>query len=69
MLKEIEYDTNLRELNQEYLQESKYQVKSLRQGNTKILKKRKLQMNSSFNVKFTYCNFTIKVLEGFMKVI
>ena len=69
MLKEIEYDTNLRELNQEYLQESKYQVKSLRQGNTKILKKRKLQMNSSFNVEFTYCNFTIKALEGFMKVI
>ena len=51
------------------MQESKYQVKSLRQGNTKILEKRKLQMNSSFNVEFAYCNFTIKALEGFMKVI
>lgn len=68
MLKGIEYDTNLRELNQEYLQESKQQVKSLRQGNTKILEKRKLQMNSSFNVEFTYCDFTIKALEGFMEV-
>lgn len=25
-------------------------------------------MNFSFNVEFTYCDFTIKALEGFMEV-